>query len=174
MVSISQHIRKLPVLFISHGHRRASCKCVSMFSDRPEIRKGTYRGKYLRSDRPCIPSSVYLIIVHINNLIFFCIANSNFIFVVVSFPHLHGGGHERDVGGVGRQGRERDEVPAGCCDRGEHHAQRSSPGKLGTRAHGKGATTAVDKVEAMFDEAEDKGSTKVNEARETEKWDSVQ
>ena len=35
--------------------------------------------------------------------------------------------------------------------------------------HGKGATTAVDKVEAMFDEAEDKGSTKVNEARETEK-----
>ena len=47
------------------------------------------------------------------------------------------------------------------------------PGRLRTRACGKGATTAVDKEEAMFDEAEVKGSTKVNEARGTEKIGTV-
>ena len=41
------------------------------------------------------------------------------------------------------------------------------PGRLRTRACGKGAITPVDKKGAMFDEAEDEGSTKVSEARGT-------
>ena len=42
--SISDPIRKLPVLLMCHGNRSVVCKCVSYFFDLPEIKKGTQRG----------------------------------------------------------------------------------------------------------------------------------
>ena len=42
--SISDLIRKLPVLLMCHGNRSVVCKCVSYFFDLPEIKKGTQRG----------------------------------------------------------------------------------------------------------------------------------